>query len=318
MSYILQALERSERQRQQREPQALSAVRPFIAEAVAPKRSLFGPAALAVAVLALAIAVYGAVTSPLGKPGELAGETAPAPVAATPPTAQQAPKAAIAGQAATPAPAEPPPAASAPAPKAAAKPATRDDTGAGTPQARPRNVQPEPPPERVVERKTPIKTAAVTRPEPAATPTRKREQATPSKKTAAKKKALRASPTASTPAPSTVAAAPEPAPATIAPQAVPEQTRTVRRAPEPDAAPAPSPYDAVPGLASLPKDFRQALPALAINAHMFAETPADRRVVLNMRGYGEGTRLENGIQIVAITRDGVVMSYQGQRFQIPR
>jgi general secretion pathway protein B len=62
----------------------------------------------------------------------------------------------------------------------------------------------------------------------------------------------------------------------------------------------------------------QALPELHLDVHVFATRPAERFVYVNMRKYHEGATLQEGPTIERIRRDGVILSYQGLRFILPR
>jgi general secretion pathway protein B len=62
----------------------------------------------------------------------------------------------------------------------------------------------------------------------------------------------------------------------------------------------------------------QALPDLHLDVHVFATRPAERFVYVNMRKYHEGATLQEGPTIERIRRDGVILSYQGLRFVLPR
>ncbi len=60
------------------------------------------------------------------------------------------------------------------------------------------------------------------------------------------------------------------------------------------------------------------LPDLHLDLHVFADRPRDRFVMINMHRLGEGGSLPNGVQVVAIRPDGVVLTYRGSRFLLPR
>jgi general secretion pathway protein B len=60
------------------------------------------------------------------------------------------------------------------------------------------------------------------------------------------------------------------------------------------------------------------LPELHLDLHVFADRPPDRFVMINMHRLGEGDSLPNGVQVEAIRPDGVVLSYHGTRFLLPR
>jgi general secretion pathway protein B len=62
----------------------------------------------------------------------------------------------------------------------------------------------------------------------------------------------------------------------------------------------------------------QALPELHLDVHVYGTKAADRFVYVNSRKYHEGARLQEGPTVEHIRRDGVVLSYQGLRFILPR
>ncbi|HEY2035811.1 MAG TPA: general secretion pathway protein GspB [Steroidobacteraceae bacterium] len=60
------------------------------------------------------------------------------------------------------------------------------------------------------------------------------------------------------------------------------------------------------------------LPELHLDLHVFAARPQDRFVMINMHRLGEGDSLPNGAHVEAIRPDGVVLTYHGTRFLLPR
>jgi general secretion pathway protein B len=60
------------------------------------------------------------------------------------------------------------------------------------------------------------------------------------------------------------------------------------------------------------------VPELHLDVHVYATKPAERFVYINMRKYHEGAALEEGPVIERIRRDGVVLSFHGVRFLLPR
>lgn len=94
-----------------------------------------------------------------------------------------------------------------------------------------------------------------------------------------------------------------PTPATDAPPSAPVTSASV---------------DEAPPLDSLPLEFQQSLPPLHLDVHGYAQKPADRFVVINMQRYQTGETLKEGPKIIAITPQGVVLDYNGQRFLLPR
>lgn len=68
----------------------------------------------------------------------------------------------------------------------------------------------------------------------------------------------------------------------------------------------------------LPLEERNNLPAPRIDVHVFAREPARRFVLINLRKYQEGDRVDEGATIESILADGIVLSYQGQRYRVDR
>jgi general secretion pathway protein B len=88
-----------------------------------------------------------------------------------------------------------------------------------------------------------------------------------------------------------------PAPAVAAPAASPR--------PEPGRAPAPA-----PPTAARPQD----VPKLRLEVFVYSERHTDRMVFINSRKYVEGQQVEGRYLLEAITPQGAVLSYEGQRF----
>lgn len=60
------------------------------------------------------------------------------------------------------------------------------------------------------------------------------------------------------------------------------------------------------------------LPSLHLDLHVYADRPQDRFAMINMHRVAEGDSLPSGVQVDAIRPDGVVLSYHGTRFLLPR
>jgi general secretion pathway protein B len=60
------------------------------------------------------------------------------------------------------------------------------------------------------------------------------------------------------------------------------------------------------------------LPQLRLDLHVFASRPQDRFVMINMHKLHEGESLPEGVRVDSITPEGAVMSYNGQKFLLPR
>ena len=60
------------------------------------------------------------------------------------------------------------------------------------------------------------------------------------------------------------------------------------------------------------------VPHMHVDIHVFSGDPGERFVFINMRRYNEGQATQEGPRVERITRDGVVMDHQGQRFFLSR
>jgi general secretion pathway protein B len=58
------------------------------------------------------------------------------------------------------------------------------------------------------------------------------------------------------------------------------------------------------------------VPPLRLELHAYSDKPAERFVFINGRKYKEGERLTEGPEVVRIEPNGVVLSEQGQKFQL--
>lgn len=74
----------------------------------------------------------------------------------------------------------------------------------------------------------------------------------------------------------------------------------------------------VPRLDMLPAEATAGLPALNLDLHIYASSPAQRAVFINGRRYREGESLPEGVEVLEITPDGAVLGHRGQRFLLPR
>ncbi len=66
-----------------------------------------------------------------------------------------------------------------------------------------------------------------------------------------------------------------------------------------------------------PEAPRNTLPPLNVDAHVYADDPSRRFVLINLRRYREGERLEEGPLLQAITQEGVVLRFKKQRIVLP-
>jgi general secretion pathway protein B len=74
----------------------------------------------------------------------------------------------------------------------------------------------------------------------------------------------------------------------------------------------------IPLFKDLPYNFRSSVPKMAINVFMYTDKLEDRFVVLNMTKYKAGQTTKDAVEIREIRPDGVVASYGGRVFRIER
>jgi general secretion pathway protein B len=60
------------------------------------------------------------------------------------------------------------------------------------------------------------------------------------------------------------------------------------------------------------------IPQLRLDLHVFAQRPQDRFVMINMHKLREGDSTAEGVHVDSITPEGALLSYNGQRFLLPR
>jgi general secretion pathway protein B len=68
----------------------------------------------------------------------------------------------------------------------------------------------------------------------------------------------------------------------------------------------------------LPQEFRNRLDLPRLDLHAYSEDPRNRFILVNLKKYREGERLESGMVLEEILPDGMVMSYRGERFLVEK
>jgi general secretion pathway protein B len=68
----------------------------------------------------------------------------------------------------------------------------------------------------------------------------------------------------------------------------------------------------------LPREFRNRLDLPRLDVHVYSEEPRKRFILVNLEKYREGERLASGLLLEEILPDGMVMSYQGERFRVEK
>ncbi len=132
--------------------------------------------------------------------------------------------------------------------------------------------------------------------------------------------------------PGQVAAVPGPGPGVVAPSSAPPlieepvlSAQDESIAPDYDPAdylPATPPSarrrsgDALPSRDDVVTGGGPAIPSLRLDLHVYAASPAERFVFINMRKLREGEALADGTRVESITPTGAVLSYRGTRFTL--
>ena len=73
-----------------------------------------------------------------------------------------------------------------------------------------------------------------------------------------------------------------------------------------------------PGPSRLPPAVFRALPETRVLVHVYVDQPGQRFVILNSRKLREGDTSPEGLGMQEILPNGVILSFQGHRFFIPR
>jgi general secretion pathway protein B len=68
----------------------------------------------------------------------------------------------------------------------------------------------------------------------------------------------------------------------------------------------------------LPQEIRNRLDLPRVDVHVYSEEPQKRYILVNLEKYHEGERLASGLVLEEILPDGMVMSYQGERFLVEK
>ena len=102
---------------------------------------------------------------------------------------------------------------------------------------------------------------------------------------------------------------PAPAPAQNASELPPPQTAIQEAVVEPETR--------IAGMAEMPVDQRQQLPALKLSMHVYSAEASKRFAIIDGQRVNEGSVLGTAV-VEKIRQDGVVLSVQGQSYLLPR
>lgn len=120
------------------------------------------------------------------------------------------------------------------------------------------------------------------------------------------------------PRPAAEAAATPGAPPRPAAEADPKPEERKASAKPPPPKELPPPPNRVLSLSELPQSLREALPPLSIRGYVHSEDPASRLVVVNDRMLHEGDEVAADLKLERIDPEGMVLNFRGYRFVAPR
>jgi general secretion pathway protein B len=75
---------------------------------------------------------------------------------------------------------------------------------------------------------------------------------------------------------------------------------------------------AIPFLQAMPIDFQQRVGPITINVFAYSEQPEERFAIIDMKKYRAGDRLQGGPELLEIRADSLVLRSEGRQFRVPR
>lgn len=76
------------------------------------------------------------------------------------------------------------------------------------------------------------------------------------------------------------------------------------------------PEPEVPSIHGMPVNVQKNLPAILISAHIYSEDQETRMAIINDKTLREGQSVAPGLVLEEITRNGVILNFQGHRFHL--
>lgn len=78
------------------------------------------------------------------------------------------------------------------------------------------------------------------------------------------------------------------------------------------------PEGPIPFFEELPFEVRQSIPKMTINVVYYSTNPAERFAIINMQKYKVGQRTKDSVDLKEIRRNSLVFNFQNQNFQLER
>lgn len=85
-----------------------------------------------------------------------------------------------------------------------------------------------------------------------------------------------------------------------------------------EAPPEPETRDSTPYFDELPRDFRRRVPSVTINVYVSSSNPEERFVIANMSKFRPGQEIAEGLTLEDIEQGHMVLRFEGKRFRMKR
>lgn len=74
----------------------------------------------------------------------------------------------------------------------------------------------------------------------------------------------------------------------------------------------------IPLFSELPSELRRRIPPIKINVHAYSQLPQEQFIIVGTVKYRPGEQIGNELVLEEVTRDGLVLRFQDQPFRLPR
>ncbi len=74
----------------------------------------------------------------------------------------------------------------------------------------------------------------------------------------------------------------------------------------------------IPSLNELPGELRQRIPAIKVNVHAYSQAPEEQFIIVDMIKYRSGERIAEGLVLEQVTPQGVVLRFEGTAFRLSK
>lgn len=74
----------------------------------------------------------------------------------------------------------------------------------------------------------------------------------------------------------------------------------------------------IPLFSELPSEMRQRIPPIKVNVYAYSSVPREQFVIVGMVKYRPGDEIGSGLMLEEVTREGIVLRFEGQPFRLTR